>query len=85
MKYIANPVEVDAAKIESVESIYDLDDRTAAVITLEDGGPFKTFVCGPDMLARMTPKPGDYLVRQSDGYTYLNPKDVFERKYKKAK
>lgn len=35
----------------------------------------------PEMLARYTPSPGDYIVIQEDGYTYLNPKEVFERKY----
>jgi hypothetical protein len=32
----------------------------------------------------MQPKSGDYLVRQEDGYEYLNPKEVFERKYSLA-
>ena len=35
------------------------------------------------MCARMTPVKGDYWVTQlHDGYHYLNPKDVFERKYR---
>ena len=34
------------------------------------------------MCARMIPQVGDYWVIQSDGYVYLNPKDVFERKYR---
>jgi hypothetical protein len=33
------------------------------------------------MTARYMPVVGDYWVIQSDGYIYLNPKDVFERKY----
>ena len=33
------------------------------------------------MTSRYRPKPGDYYVIQADGYPYLNPKDVFERKY----
>ena len=33
------------------------------------------------MLARYHPQIDDYLVIQEDGYTYVNPKSVFERKY----
>ncbi len=33
------------------------------------------------MTARYTPVEGDYVVTQEDGYTYINPRDVFERKY----
>jgi hypothetical protein len=33
------------------------------------------------MMARFKPQPGEYWVRQADGYIYLNPKEVFERKY----
>jgi hypothetical protein len=38
-------------------------------------------IATPEMTARYTPKTDDYWVVQSDGYVYLNPKDVFERKY----
>src|ERR1700691_2146243 len=34
------------------------------------------------MTARYAPKVGDYWVVQSDGYAYLNPAEVFERKYR---
>lgn len=34
-----------------------------------------------EMTARYFPEPGDYLVKQEDGYLYINPKAVFERKY----
>jgi len=33
------------------------------------------------MIARFEPQLGDYWVIQEDGYVYLNPKEVFERKY----
>lgn len=33
------------------------------------------------MLARMNPNVGDYWVIQEDGYVYLNPREVFRRKY----
>jgi hypothetical protein len=33
------------------------------------------------MISRLIPQEGDYWVVQEDGYTYLNPKSVFERKY----
>lgn len=69
MKYIANPVIVDAARIVSV--------HTGSVV-LENG---EIELVSPEMTARHWPQKGDYLVRQEDGYVYLNPKDVFERKY----
>ncbi len=76
MKYIANPIEVDAWRIEAVELHDDY-----ALLTLEGGGKNNATAA---MLARMTPQVGDYWVLQSDGYVYLNPKDVFERKYRPA-
>ena len=82
MKYIANPVEVDAAPIKEINdngngtlwlTVGDMD-------YISDNG----FLADKGMLARMTPSIGDYLVRQADGYFYLNPKDVFECKYRPA-
>lgn len=80
MKYIANPVVVDAFQIIAVgdeDPSIDLaiPPRT---LTLENG---RTVTATPMMLARMTPVVGDYWVIQEDGYIYLNPKAVFERKY----
>jgi hypothetical protein len=79
MKYIANPVEVEAWKIVAVGSPASDGQK----IRLE--GELDLWrVVPPEMTARMTPKVGDYYVLQSDGYVYLNPKDVFERKYSPA-
>lgn len=78
MKYVANPVEIEAHVIIKVEN-----GGTGAVgifhLILDDGSKFS-----PDggMTSRMNPQVGDYVVTQSDGYVYLNPKDVFERKYR---
>lgn len=75
MKYVANPVEVDAFEILAVKFTKD---KPAAYLELDNGlGAWAT----PEMMARMSPKPGDYWVVQADGYEYLNPKAVFERKY----
>lgn len=79
MKYIANPVEVDAFSIKFVGEPDSLGMRN---ITLN--GREGVFVATEEMCARMTPKPGDYWVIQADGYIYLNPKEVFERKYRPA-
>jgi hypothetical protein len=75
MKYVANPVEVDALRIESIAD--KLDDGR---LTLKLEGGLVRYAL-PEMLSRMEPKVGDYFVVQSDGYIYLNPKEVFERKY----
>ena len=74
-KYMARPVNVEAWKIERVRSpnadcTVDvlLEDKTVRVATI-------------GMLARIVLRPGDYWVIHEDGYAYLNPRDVFERKY----
>lgn len=78
MEYVANPVRVQAFVITAVEQ----PDRAGGIeIRLEDGR--KEF-CDFGMTARYLPKEGDYLVIQQDGYKYLNPKEVFERKYRLA-
>ena len=81
MRYVANPVIVDAWQISRVDP--KLSHWGETTIELE-GMVGSERVLSPEMTARMKPKVGDYLVRQADGYEYLNPKDVFERKYRPA-
>jgi len=76
MKYRANPVEVDAWVITAVKTYIE---STNHFLTLR--GETTDVAVGPEMTARMKPVPGDYYVKQADGYVYLNPKEVFERKY----
>jgi hypothetical protein len=78
MKYIANPVEVDAEIIIEVGAVES--DRSIK-LKLQNG---KTVIADSGKIARYIPKEGDYWVTQSDGYIYLNPKEVFERKYHAA-
>lgn len=73
MKYQANPVIVDAF------AITDIGYEEGECCLVLDNGDEVTAT--PEMRSRMEPKEGDYWVVQSDGYIYLNPKDVFERKY----
>lgn len=75
MKYRANPVEVNAFKITHVGAPVDDGSRWLDL----EGNP--TSLASAEMMSRMTPVVGDYWVVQSDGYVYLNPKEVFERKY----
>lgn len=77
MKYIANPVEVDAYRIVSIIPRPD-GAAEGLILKLENGDAVQP---KPEMMSRITPAVGDYWVIQSDGYMYLNPKDVFERKY----
>ena len=72
--HIANPVRVTARIIREVTANQHSSD---CWLTLDDGSQY---IAGQSMTARYTPVAGDYLVRQEDGYEYLNP-DVFERKY----
>lgn len=82
--HIANPVRVRGIRIEEVT---DLTDRTDGkgqshpdvMLRLADGENYRA---DSSMTSRYIPVAGDYLVCQEDGYTYLNPKDVFERKYR---
>jgi hypothetical protein len=76
MKYQANPVIVDAFKITSIGTTSDHDGSTA--LQLDSG---EWVEATREMMSRMKPTVGDYWVIQSDGYIYLNPKAVFERKY----
>lgn len=74
-RYIARPMLVDAFVIQGIG-----EDPAGTLLRLDSGD---LVVAAPEMTARITPVVGDYLVRQEDGYTYLNPKLVFERKYAK--
>lgn len=75
MKFQANPIIVEAFKIVEIK---DSDSSGLKVLTLENGF---LFLPTPEMLARIAVEIGDYLIQQEDGYIYLNPKKVFERKY----
>lgn len=77
-KYVANPVIVEASKIVSVGDVIQADPPLPLNLVLENG---ENVVATPEMQSRMIPRPGDYWVIQSDGYIYLNPADVFLRKY----
>lgn len=78
MEYIANPVRVTALQI--VEVMSD-NYGNGLMLRLEDNS---TKAATPAMISRYVPVPGDYLVTQEDGYTYINPREVFERKYHPA-
>lgn len=79
MKYLAKPVAVKALKIAAVDITLKNKKPFEAALTLEDG---QVFTAHQAMMARYTPVEGDYVVWQEDGYVYLNPKEVFERKYR---
>lgn len=76
LTHIANPVRVNAATI--LDGTYN-SETGDTVLRLSDG---RNYTAPANMTARYAPAPGDYLVTQEDGYEYINPKDVFERKYR---
>lgn len=78
MEYIAKPVRVEAFVIAHVGRV---DSAGGVEVCLENG---RKEYADRGMTARYFPAEGDYLVIQEDGYKYLNPKEVFERKYRKA-
>lgn len=79
MKYQANPVVVDAFKIVSVALLGGDAVIPGQYSCVLDNG--ENDVASAEMCSRYEPGAGDYWVIQSDGYVYLNPKEVFERKY----
>lgn len=79
MRYTAKPVEVEARIITGTSAVAS---DGSMRLTLQDGGIQRAH---HGMLARYIPVEGDYLVVQEDGYKYINPKDVFERKYAPSK
>ncbi len=82
MEYQANPVIVQAFKIVEIEGAESTGaDLVEYHLVVSDGFIRKQVTADPPMCSRMTPAIGDYWVIQSDGYVYLNPKEVFERKY----
>jgi hypothetical protein len=72
--HTANPVRVNAAAILEVTD----QPNGNKTLRLSDG---RNYAADSSMMVRYCPVVGDYLVTQEDGYEYLNPKDVFERKY----
>lgn len=94
MKYIANPVEVDAFEIKEVlraQQVKAGNYSPGDTMETKDSVPPEFFCvlddgsrrhATPGMCSRMTPKEGDFWVVQSDGYEYLNPREVFLRKYR---
>ena len=82
--HIANPVRAVGTRILDVTDITTREEGCGQscpdlMLRLADGRNYKA---DTSMTCRYVPVPGDYLVRQEDGYEYLNPKDVFERKYR---
>jgi len=76
--YRANPVTVQAHHINGVGP-KDAEGNTP--LMLANG---EQVTATPEMTARYTPEPGDMWVIQEDGYIYINPRAVFERKYSPA-
>ena len=76
----ANPVRVRAVPITSLDgNRFNEKTRSYDVYaSTPDGQVLLT----PGMVARYVPVVGDYIVTQEDGYVYVNPKGVFERKYR---
>lgn len=70
----ANPVLVKASKIVGI----GINTTAPINAALEDG---TNIILTEEMIARFLPDVGDYVVTQEDGYVYVNPKAVFERKY----
>lgn len=80
--HVANPVRVKAEEIVQVIGRTLQSNRGIVAVVLNENGDPREMVLGAEMVARYEPQSGDYLVTQEDGYQYINPKAVFERKYR---
>jgi hypothetical protein len=83
-EFVANPVHVHAYMIQSVSGD-EKQPKKGAVIILHNPIPTRAPVVihlTPAMISRHFPRVGDYYVIQADDYRYINPVDVFERKYR---
>lgn len=81
--HFAKPVRVFAYRIVEVKDVTDRSDgrcQSSPDLELHLESGFK-FDANASMTARYVPVVGDYVVTQDDEYSYINPKDVFERKY----
>lgn len=76
MRYLANPAIVEAFKIVVIHWS-DAFNRDVNVI-LDSG---QTVTVTRESIARINLKVGDYWVVESDGFAYLIPAEVFEKKY----
>jgi len=75
MKYIANPVEVDANRIISVG---ERDSCGATPLALENG---VTYSAPIQQTVHYSPFEGDYVAVHSDGTVDVIPAELFEQKY----
>lgn len=80
MKFTGKPRSCDAWPItktypRSDQSHGEDQSNGGMIVELSDG---RAIVLTAAMLARYVPEPGDYYVQADDGYTYVNPKHVFE-------
>lgn len=75
MKYQARPVIAEAHIIVGVGPILPDGSMHCALQNGENATATK------EMISRFIPDAGDFWVIQEDGYVYLNPSNVFLRKY----
>lgn len=73
--HVALPVRVSAVQIQSFAE----DQPPKALDVIDEHGIRHTIT--EEMMSRYSPVEGDYIVTQEDGYVYINPREVFERKY----
>lgn len=87
-EFVANPVHVHAYMIQGVRG----DDKhpNDVAIILHNPNMHRLGMAASNMvihlnakmISRHFPRVGDYYVIQADDYRYINPVDVFERKYR---
>lgn len=81
MRYQVRPEHtVEAYEITRVS--YDERDMPPTIDYIEDNGDFTVLMLDEGQVSRFHPRVGDFLVVTGDGYKYLNPRDVFIKKYR---
>jgi len=82
MRYVAKPIIVDAHIVADVVIVGACGNEPGSyLLHLNNGTSVKATLEMACRLPTSRPEVGDYWVVQEDGYAYLNPHDVFERKY----
>lgn len=78
-KYKYKPdLTVEATEILNIEYLEDKGSGVLHLIKCDNGESYRL---SDSETARYEPKIGDYYVKTTDDYRYLNPKNVFESKF----
>jgi hypothetical protein len=85
MRFIANPIEIDAQQIIGIEplehgGVLDVGANFGLLLLLENGTKFPA---GKELIARHVPSAGDFLVTTNE-FVSIVPQEAFVQRYQRA-